>query len=114
LIENLPSGALSRLFVLYPDPWPKRRHNKRRFISAANIRQFARILRRGGEVRFATDIDDYAGWTLRRFLDDPDFRWPAANADDWRLPWSDWRETRYEAKAKREGRRPVYLTFVRV
>jgi len=113
LIEKLPSGSLSRLFILYPDPWPKRRHNKRRFISAANLRQFARILRPGGEVRFATDIDDYAGWTLRRFLDDPDFRWPAEKADDWILPWSDWRETRYEAKAKRGGRRPVYLTFVR-
>jgi tRNA (guanine-N7-)-methyltransferase len=113
LIETLPSAALARLFILYPDPWPKRRHNKRRFISASNIRQFARILRPGGEVRFATDIDDYAGWTLRRFLDDPDFRWPAAHADDWRRPWSDWRETRYEAKAKREGRRPLYLTFVR-
>jgi tRNA (guanine-N7-)-methyltransferase len=113
LIETLPSAALARLFILYPDPWPKRRHNKRRFISASNIRQFARILRPGGEVRFATDIDDYAGWTLRRFLDDPDFRWPAAHADAWRRPWSDWRETRYEAKAKREGRRPLYLTFVR-
>jgi tRNA (guanine-N7-)-methyltransferase len=114
LIENLPSGALSRLFILYPDPWPKRRHLKRRFLSDASIRQFARILRPGGEVRFATDIDDYAGWTLRRFLADSDFRWLAAKADDWRLPWPDWRETRYEAKAKREGRGSVYLTFVRL
>jgi tRNA (guanine-N7-)-methyltransferase len=113
LIEKLSSGALSRLFLLYPDPWPKRRHNKRRFISRANLRQFARILKLGGEVRFATDIDDYAGWTLRRFLDDPNFRWTAQKADDWRLPWPDWRETRYEAKAKREGRQPVYLTFIR-
>jgi tRNA (guanine-N7-)-methyltransferase len=114
LIEALPSGAISRLFILYPDPWPKRRHNKRRFISQASIGQFARILRRGGEARFATDIDDYAGWTLRRFLDNPDFVWPARQADDWRSPWPDWRETRYEVKAKREGRRPVYLTFERV
>jgi len=114
LIEALPDRAISRLFILYPDPWPKRRHKKRRFVSAASVRQFSRILRPGGEVRFATDIDDYAGWTLRRFLDNPDFAWPAQRADDWRLPWPDWRETRYEAKAKREGRRPVYSTFVRV
>ena len=114
MIEALPSGAISRLFILYPDPWPKRRHNKRRFISEASIGQFARILRHGGEARFATDIDDYAGWTLRRFLDNPNFVWPARQADDWRAPWPDWRETRYEAKAKREGRRPVYLTFARV
>jgi tRNA (guanine-N7-)-methyltransferase len=113
LIESLPGAALSRLFILYPDPWPKRRHNKRRFVSDAMVGEFARVLRRGGEARFATDIDDYAGWTLRRFLASADFLWPARKADDWRLPWPDWRESRYEAKAKREGRQPVYLTFRR-
>jgi tRNA (guanine-N7-)-methyltransferase len=113
LLEALPDGALSRLFILYPDPWPKRRHNKRRFISNARIEDFARVLHKGGQARFATDVDDYAGWTLRRFLDSAHFIWPARKADDWRKPWPDWRETRYEAKAKREGRKPVYLTFVR-
>ncbi len=113
LIAALPDAVLSRIFVLYPDPWPKRRHNKRRFISEATVGQFARTLKRGGEARFATDIDDYSGWTLRRFLANPAFLWPARTADDWRRPWPDWRETRYEAKAKREGRPPVYLTFIR-
>jgi tRNA (guanine-N7-)-methyltransferase len=114
VIEALPTAALSRLFILYPDPWPKRRHNKRRFISPTTVAAFARVLRIGGEARFATDIDDYAGWTLRRFLDSPDFAWRATNADDWRRPWPEWRQTRYEAKARREGRPPVYLTFIRV
>lgn len=114
LIAALPDAVLSRLFVLYPDPWPKRRHNKRRFIAEATVREFARVLKRGGQARFATDIDDYSGWTLRRFLANSDFAWPAQRADDWRRPWPDWRETRYEAKAKRDGRRPVYLTFIRV
>jgi tRNA (guanine-N7-)-methyltransferase len=113
LLEALPAGVLSRLYLLYPDPWPKRRHNKRRFVSEARVGEFARVLCRGGQARFATDVDDYAGWTLRRFLDSADFTWSARRADDWRLPWPDWRETRYEAKAKREGRRPIYLTFVR-
>lgn len=113
LIAGLPVGALSRIFILYPDPWPKRRQNKRRLISAPMLRELARVARRGAEIRFATDIDDYAGWTLRRFLESGDFIWRAHEADDWRLPWPDWPGTRYEAKARREGREPVYLTFVR-
>jgi tRNA (guanine-N7-)-methyltransferase len=114
LVAGLPEGALSRVAILYPDPWPKRRHNKRRIISEELIRALARTLRRGAEVRFATDIDDYAGWTLYRFLRSSEFVWLARNADDWRLPWPEWTGTRYEAKAKREGRKPVYLTFARV
>ena len=114
LIANLPAASLARAFILYPDPWPKRRHNKRRLISHAMIGELARAMRPGAELRFATDIDDYAGWTLRRFLDSDDFVWRARAADDWRLPWPDWPGTRYEAKARREGRTPVYLTFARV
>ena len=114
LIEVAPEAMFQRVFILYPDPWPKRRHNKRRLISASLIGALARVVRPGGEVRFATDIDDYAGWTLARFLACPQFRWTARAADDWRSPWQDWRPTRYEAKARREGRGSVYLTFVRV
>jgi tRNA (guanine-N7-)-methyltransferase len=114
LIASLPTGALSRIFILYPDPWPKRRQNKRRLISQSLVRELARVARSGAELRFATDIDDYAGWTLHRFLNSADFIWQARDADDWRRPWTDWQGTRYEAKAKREGRRPVYLTFARV
>jgi tRNA (guanine-N7-)-methyltransferase len=113
LIEALPAASLSRIFVLYPDPWPKRRHRKRRVISAETIAELARAARPGAILRFATDIDDYAGWTLGRFLDSPDFRWAARTADDWRIPWDDWTATRYEAKARGAGRASAYLTFVR-
>jgi tRNA (guanine-N7-)-methyltransferase len=114
IIEVAPDGYFSRVFILYPDPWPKRRHHKRRVIAEDTIEALARIMRCGAELRFATDVDDYAGWTLTRFLASPHFRWAAARADDWRRPWPEWRSTRYEAKARSEGRRSVYLTFVRL
>lgn len=114
LLERAPEAYFARVFVLYPDPWPKRRHHKRRFISESMVRLLARTMRAGGVLRFATDVDDYSGWTLRRFLACDSFRWAAARADDWRNPWPDWRPTRYEAKARREQRGSVYLTFVRV
>jgi tRNA (guanine-N7-)-methyltransferase len=114
LIEAAPDAFFSRVFMLYPDPWPKRRHNKRRVVAASVIEELARVMRRGAELRFATDIDDYAGWTLTRFLASPDFRWAVTRSDDWRRPWPDWRPTRYEAKARAEGRGSVYLTFVRL
>ncbi len=113
LIEALAPASLSRTFILYPDPWPKRRHNKRRVISDEMVAELARVTKPGAEVRFATDIDDYAGWTLRRFLNSPDFDWPARRADDWRIPWEGWSPTRYEAKARAAGRSSAYLTFVR-
>jgi tRNA (guanine-N7-)-methyltransferase len=114
LLAVSPEGFFSRVFILYPDPWPKRRHNKRRIISAPMIVALARALRSGGEVRFATDIDDYSGWALTRFLASPQFRWSAERAEDWRTPWPEWRPTRYEAKARMAGRGSVYLTFVRL
>jgi len=114
LLEAAPEAYFARVFLLYPDPWPKRRHHKRRLISGAMVRTLARTMRPGGELRFATDVDDYSGWTLRRFLSSDDFTWRAARADDWRTPWPDWRPTRYEAKAQRERRGPAYLTFIRV
>jgi tRNA (guanine-N7-)-methyltransferase len=113
LIQAAPAASLSRIYVLYPDPWPKRRQRKRRLIEEETIAQFARVLRPGAEVRFASDIDDYAGWTLRRFLGHPDFAWDARRADDWRVPWAGWTPTRYEIKARAEGRPSAYLTFRR-
>jgi tRNA (guanine-N7-)-methyltransferase len=113
LIEAAPEGAFSRIYLLYPDPWPKRRQQKRRFVSKANIALLARALKPGGELRFATDIDDYAGWTLARFLASPLFAWEPKTADDWRRPWEGWAPTRYEEKARREGRGSAYLTFRR-
>jgi tRNA (guanine-N7-)-methyltransferase len=113
LIAWLPPLSIARIDLLYPDPWPKRRHWKRRFVSDENIAAFARILRHGGEFRFATDWANYAEWTLLRFLRAKDFSWTAERADHWRKPWTDFSGTRYEAKAAREGRAPTYLTFRR-
>jgi tRNA (guanine-N7-)-methyltransferase len=111
LLDWLPSGALAGLDLLYPDPWPKRRHWKRRFVQDASLKQIARVLRPGAEFRFATDIADYAAWTLERVLRSSDFIWMAEMADDWRKPWPGFGGTRYEKKAMREGRRPAYFTF---
>ncbi len=114
LLPRLPAGAFEGIDLLYPDPWPKRRQRKRRFVSDDTLRAFARVLAPGGRFRFATDIDDYAGWTLARALRSPDFRWTAERADDWRTPFEGWPGTRYEAKALAEGRVPSYLVFERI
>lgn len=111
LIDWLPGDALARIDLLYPDPWPKRRHWKRRFIQDETLPRLARLLVKGGELRFATDVPDYAVWTLARILRSDDFIWTATAADDWRKPWADFFGTRYEAKARREGRTPAYFTF---
>src|SRR6516165_1518855 len=111
LLRWLPAAALTRVDLLYADPWPKRRHWKRRFVQDDTVAMIARALRPGGIFRFATDIPDYAAWTLERMLRAPGFAWTAQCADDWRLPWADFGGTRYEAKAKREGRTPCYLEF---
>ena len=113
LLAWLPPASVSRLDLLYPDPWPKRRHWKRRFVQDDSLRQLARVMRPGAEFRFATDIADYATWTLAHVMRSNDFEWTAEQAGDWRNPWSDFYGTRYEAKAKREGRTPSYLTFRR-
>jgi tRNA (guanine-N7-)-methyltransferase len=113
LLRWLPHGSLARVDLLYADPWPKRRHWKRRFVQDDTVAMIARVLRPGGIFRFATDIPDYAAWTLERLLRAPDFAWTAESADDWRLPWPDFGGTRYEAKARREGRAPCYLEFRR-
>lgn len=109
----LPPASLARFDLLYPDPWPKRRHWKRRFVQDKSVADIARAVRLGGEFRFASDIPDYVAWTLTRLMRSPDFIWTAERADDWRQPWSGWTGTRYEAKAKREGRTPCYLIFGR-
>jgi tRNA (guanine-N7-)-methyltransferase len=113
LLEWLPSSTLARVDLLYPDPWPKRRHWKRRFVQDHGVAELARVLRPGGEFRFATDIPDYAAWTLTHLMRSPAFVWTAERADDWRLPWEGFSSTRYEAKAKREDRLPCYLIFRR-
>ncbi|MFZ2103463.1 MAG: tRNA (guanine(46)-N(7))-methyltransferase TrmB [Oricola sp.] len=113
LLDWLPDSCLDGIDLLYPDPWPKPRHWKRRFVNRANLDRFARVLKPGALFRFASDIDTYVNWTLRHIHAHPDFDWPARNASDWRTPYENWPGTRYEAKALREGRTPAYLTFVR-
>ena len=113
LLDWLPAGALTRIDLLYPDPWPKRRHWKRRFLQDDSLKRLARLLKPGGELRFATDIGDYATYALARVLRSRDFAWTAECADDWRKAWPDFAGTRYEAKAKREGRAPAYFIFRR-
>ena len=113
LFDVLPDASLSRVSLLYPDPWPKRRHWERRFASPANLDEIARLLRPGGEFRVATDIDDYSRHTLMHMAARSDFLWLAERPEDWRRPWPGWPGTRYEAKALREGRIPSYLRFRR-
>jgi tRNA (guanine-N7-)-methyltransferase len=108
VIAWLPDGSIGRVDLIHPDPWPKRRHWKRRLV------QLARILRAGGELRFATDIADYAAWTLRRLLRSTAFEWTAQSADDWRKPWPGFLPTRYHAKAAREERPTCFLIFRRL
>lgn len=113
LLPWLPVGAIERIDLLYPDPWPKRRHWKRRFIQGERLPALARLLRPGGEFRFATDWPGYAVWTLALMRCCPDFEWTAERADDWRLPWPGYAPTRYAEKARREGRPPCFLIFRR-
>jgi tRNA (guanine-N7-)-methyltransferase len=114
LLGWLPAHSLARIDLIYPDPWPKRRHWKRRLVQDATIASFARILCPGRAFHFATDSADYAAWTLLRFLRSPEFVWTAERADDWRRPWPGFISTRYEQKALRAGRAPCYLIFQRV
>jgi tRNA (guanine-N7-)-methyltransferase len=114
LIAWLPDASLTRIDLVHPDPWPKRRHWKRRFVQDETVRQLARILRSGGEFRFVTDIADYAAWTLARLLRAANFEWAAQCADDWRKPWPDFTGTRYHAKAAREQRSSCFLVFRRI
>lgn len=113
LLGWLPPRTLARIDLIHPDPWPKRRHWKRRFVQRTTLAAMARALDDGGELRFVTDIDDYAAWTLAQIARSPDFAWTAERADDWRMPWPGFTATRYGRKAAREGRRAVHLIFQR-
>ncbi|HBK92416.1 MAG TPA: tRNA (guanosine(46)-N7)-methyltransferase TrmB [Parvularcula sp.] len=113
LIETLPAAAIDRIYVLHPDPWPKKRHFKRRMISPWFFAEAGRLLKPGGELRVASDIPDYVRWTLMHAQGTPALAWTAERASDWRERIEDWPQTRYEAKALREGRRPAYLVFRR-
>jgi len=114
LLDWLPPASLDAVDLLYPDPWPKKRHWKRRFVGDDNLDRLARVMKPGGNFRFVSDIASYVEWTLVHVLRHPAFAWTAANADDWRQPFAGWPGTRYEAKAVAAGRTPTYLAFRRV
>jgi tRNA (guanine-N7-)-methyltransferase len=114
LLDWMPPASVSRIDLLYPDPWPKKKHWKRRFVSQVNLDRFHRVLEDGGVFCFASDIDTYVNWTLLHCRDHGGFQWMAENASDWLTPYKGWPGTRYEAKARREGRSSAYLTFKKV
>jgi tRNA (guanine-N7-)-methyltransferase len=114
LLAWMPAGSLTRIDLIHPDPWPKRRHWKRRFVQDATVVAMARALKARGEVRFVSDVADYGAWTLAHLKRSPAFRWMAERADDWRLPWEGYTMTRYGRKAEREGRTATYLRFQKV
>ena len=113
MFDVLPDESVSKAFLLYPDPWPKKRHHRRRFVTPEHLEPLHRVLKPGAEFRVATDIPDYVRQTLEE-LPKAGFEWLAEGPEDWRRPWGDWISTRYEQKALREGRTPHYLTFRRL
>ena len=117
LLENLASASLSRAFLLFPDPWPKGRHHKRRFVTHERLDLLARALKDNAEFRIATDHEDYATWIVRHMSARPDFEWLDEGPGDWRVrtapPEGDWPGTRYEGKALKRGAQPIYLRYRR-
>lgn len=113
LFDVLPARIVQKAFLLYPDPWPKARHHRRRFVTPEHLGPLYAALAEGAEFRVATDIEDYVRQTLEE-VPPAGFEWLAEHAEDWRSPWADWLSTRYEQKALREGRTPHYLTFRKI
>ncbi|MEO0390784.1 MAG: tRNA (guanine(46)-N(7))-methyltransferase TrmB [Pseudomonadota bacterium] len=112
LFDVLPAASIARAFLLYPDPWPKSRHHRRRFVTPEHLVPLAQALQPGATFRVATDIPDYVRQTMIQ-VPQHGFTWTAQRAADWQQPWDDWLSTRYEQKALREGRTPHYMTFLR-
>lgn len=113
LLDRLMPGSLGRAFVLFPDPWPKQRHHKRRLVATPTLDRLAVVLQSGAELRLATDDPGYLAWILEHATAHPEFRWLARRPLDWRQRSDDWPETRYEAKARAAGRPPAFLRFLR-
>ena len=113
ILHALPDGIFDKIFLLFPDPWPKKRHVERRFVSQANLAAAARLLVDGGELRVASDDLNYIEWSLAQCAEHPDFILNGATPDDFRIPPDDWVPTRYEQKAIRQGKACYYLPFIR-
>lgn len=114
LADHLPESCLDGIYILNPDPWPKKRHHKRRIVSTRNLDRMARVLKKGGKLIMATDVDDLADWMVTKAFGHSAFTWDAERAEDWRTPPADWIETRYEAKGRQAGRHQTYLFFTRL
>ena len=112
MFDVLPAGTLTKVFLNYPDPWPKKRHHRRRFVTQEHLQPLFDVMAPNAELRVATDIKDYVRQSLEE-IPKAGFEWLAERPDDWRTAWPDWISTRYEQKALREGRTPHYLTFRR-
>jgi tRNA (guanine-N7-)-methyltransferase len=113
LLDALPDASIGRAFVLFADPWPKKRHADRRFIGPENLPRLARVLKDGAELRLASDDMGLVRWMLEHTVKHPDFEWTARRPSDWRIRPDDWPATRYEEKAIAAGRKPVFMRFVR-
>lgn len=111
LFKSIPDNFLDKVYLLFPDPWPKKRHASRRFVNPENLKELSRILKKGGILRIATDHKVYKSWTLRQMHTCPDFRWTASCGNDWKHEPADWVQTKYQRKAIREGRRAVFLDY---
>lgn len=111
LLDHLPAASIGRIFILFNDPWPKKRHHRRRFVSPNTVEHLVRLLRDGGEILFASDHIGYIAWALEYFLRSGELRWLAERPADWRRPPDDWTATRYETKARKRGANPVFLRF---
>jgi tRNA (guanine-N7-)-methyltransferase len=113
LLDALPPASLGRVFILFPDPWPKLRHHKRRIVAHATLDRLAAVMQAGAELRLATDDPGYLVWMLEHVTAHPAFTWLARRPADWRDRPPDWPPTRYEAKARAAGRVPTFLRFMR-
>lgn len=114
LFDVVNKQALDRVYLLYPDPWPKRRHHKRRFVSKEYLDLLIPLIKPGGEFHIATDIGDYVRQTLLMLRNYDNVLWMAESPENWRVPWQNWVQTRYERKAIAAGRRSYYLTFKKI
>jgi len=114
LLAVLPERSLERVFILFPDPWPKKRHHKRRLLQTAVLDRLAELMRSGAELRIATDDRDYLRWILGGLQSHSEFNWTAKEPSDWQDRPEDWPQTRYEQKALAAGRRGVFLRYIRV